>query len=88
MISDSIQLKSNDVVIFRIGEKQCTGRIVRIEDQLRTVYLAYSRLPAYYHEYVPVDSVASEHSATPLRKKQMVASAIGGKGKVSEDTAK
>lgn len=88
VIPDSIQLKSNDKIIFRIGEKQCSGCIVKIEDQLRAVHLAYSRLPSYYDEYMPVDAVVSaEDSVTssPLRKKQkMVSSAIGGKGKVRE----
>lgn len=85
VIPDSTQLKSNDKVIFRIGEKQCSGRIGKIEDQLRTVHLTYSRLPSYFDEYRPVNSVISEHASpgSPLRKKQIVTSAVGGKGKVS-----
>mmetsp|Transcript_33421 Transcript_33421/g.80909 ORF Transcript_33421/g.80909 Transcript_33421/m.80909 type:complete len:750 (-) Transcript_33421:94-2343(-) len=83
VIPDSTQLKSNDKVIFRIGEKQCSGRIVKIEDQLRAVHMTYSRLPSYFDEYRPVESVVSEHASSTdsPRKKQIVSSAIGGKGK-------
>ena len=86
VISDSIQLKQNDKVVFRIGEKQCTGRIAKTRDQFRTVHLAYSRLPSYYDEYVPEENVTDGRSlaGAKLHKKQVVFSAIGGKGKVRE----
>jgi hypothetical protein len=85
VIPDSAELQVGDEILFRLCDKQGGGRIVKIVEQMKALYVSYSELPSCFDEYQPKDMVQTDNISdigSRQKQKQTVMCSVGGKGKV------
>jgi hypothetical protein len=85
VIPDSVELQVGDEVLFRLCGKQGGGRIIKIVEQMKAVYVTYNELPSCFDEYQPKDKVQTDNIGdigSRQTQKQTGICSVGGKGKV------
>jgi hypothetical protein len=100
VIPDSIKLEAGNDILVRFNDRQASGCIRKVEDQMKAVYVSYEDLPSCFDEFQPMEriqqrkevpgsgepssSIGSEDVGDASRTKQIVFCPLGGEGEVSQ----